>query len=79
MTCIVRYLEEIGYTDALLDVRSSRVRSLLGIHTDKDLSANTGPSSTPSSSKDDTNRSADQPPQDSQYVIYRFPHILVEL
>ena len=31
-----RYLEEIGYTDALLDVRSSRVRSLLGIHTDKD-------------------------------------------
>ena len=31
-----RYLEEIGYTDALLDVRSSRVRSLLGIHTDKE-------------------------------------------
>jgi len=30
-----RYLEEIGYTDALLDVRSSRVRSLLGIHTDR--------------------------------------------
>ena len=29
-------MEEIGYTDALLDVRSSRVRSLLGIHTDKD-------------------------------------------
>ena len=26
-----RYLQEIGYTDAILDVRSSRVRSLLGL------------------------------------------------
>ena len=36
MGFLCRYLEEIGYTDALLDVRSSRVRSLLGIHTDKE-------------------------------------------
>lgn len=26
-----RYLQEIGYTDAILDVRSSRARSLLGL------------------------------------------------
>ena len=28
---VCRYLQEIGYTDAILDVRSSRVRSLLGL------------------------------------------------
>ena len=26
-----RYLQEIGYTDTIIDVRSSRVRQLLGI------------------------------------------------
>ena len=29
-----RYLQEIGYTDKVLDMRSARVRSLLGITTD---------------------------------------------
>lgn len=28
---ICRYLQEIGYTDTILDVRSYRVRSLLGM------------------------------------------------
>ena len=28
-----RYLQEIGYTDTIIDVRSARVRSLLGIQT----------------------------------------------
>ena len=27
-----RYLHEIGYTDTIIDVRSNRVRSLLGLH-----------------------------------------------
>lgn len=27
-----RYLQEIGYTDTIIDVRSNRVRSLLGLH-----------------------------------------------
>ena len=31
---IHRYLQEIGYTDKVLDMRSARVRSLLGITTD---------------------------------------------
>lgn len=26
-----RYLQEVGYTDTILDVRSSRVRSILGL------------------------------------------------
>ena len=29
---IFRYLHEIGYTDTIIDVRSNRVRSLLGLH-----------------------------------------------
>ena len=28
---IARYLKEIGYTDTIIDVRSARVRSLLGL------------------------------------------------
>ena len=27
----LRYLQEVGYTDTILDVRSQRVRSLLGL------------------------------------------------
>lgn len=30
---IARYLQEIGYTDTIIDVRSARVRSLLGLQT----------------------------------------------
>uniref|UniRef100_A0AAQ6IHM0 Striatin-3 n=1 Tax=Anabas testudineus TaxID=64144 RepID=A0AAQ6IHM0_ANATE len=29
--CIFRYLQEVGYTDTILDVRTQRVRSLLGL------------------------------------------------
>lgn len=29
--CVLRYLQEIGYTDTIIDVRSARVRSLLGL------------------------------------------------
>ena len=32
MLSICRYLHEIGYTDTIIDVRSNRVRSLLGLH-----------------------------------------------
>lgn len=28
---LFRYLQEIGYTDTIIDVRSARVRSLLGL------------------------------------------------
>lgn len=28
---MLRYLQEVGYTDTILDVRSSRVRSILGL------------------------------------------------
>jgi striatin 1/3/4 len=28
---LFRYLQEVGYTDTILDVRSSRVRSILGL------------------------------------------------
>lgn len=29
-SCQCRYLEEVGYSDTILDMRSKRVRSLLG-------------------------------------------------
>ena len=29
--CVCRYLQEIGYTDTIIDVRSVRVRQLLGL------------------------------------------------
>ena len=31
-----RYLQEIGYTDTIIDVRSARVRQLLGLQTQND-------------------------------------------
>ena len=31
LLCFCRYLQELGYTDSLLDVRSSRVRSILSL------------------------------------------------
>lgn len=34
--CIFRYLQEIGYTDTIIDVRSNRVRSLLGLNNNTD-------------------------------------------
>lgn len=30
-SCVFRYLQEVGYTDTILDVRTQRVRSLLGL------------------------------------------------
>lgn len=33
---MVRYLQEIGYTDTIIDVRSNRVRSLLGLNNNTD-------------------------------------------
>lgn len=42
-----RYLQEIGYTDTIIDVRSNRVRSLLGLNnnteTEENLTNTTGP------------------------------------
>jgi len=35
-----QYLQEIGYTDTIIDVRSNRVRSLLGLQADQDNEAN---------------------------------------
>lgn len=35
---IFRYLHEIGYTDTIIDVRSSRVRNLLGLNNNNNLS-----------------------------------------
>lgn len=29
--CCFRYLQEVGYTDTILDVKSQRVRALLGL------------------------------------------------
>lgn len=29
--CVVRYLQEVGYTDTILDVKSQRVKALLGL------------------------------------------------
>lgn len=34
---IFRYLHEIGYTDTIIDVRSSRVRNLLGLNNNNNL------------------------------------------
>ena len=41
MVCftIYRYLQEIGYTDTIIDVRSARVRSLLGLQPRSDNGA----------------------------------------
>ena len=35
--CFFRYLQEIGYTDTIIDVRSNRVRSLLGLNDMNDM------------------------------------------
>lgn len=35
-----QYLQEIGYTDTIIDVRSNRVRSLLGLQSDQDNETN---------------------------------------
>ena len=47
-----QYLHEIGYTDTVIDVRSNRVRSLLGLKEDKE--GGPAPSSDPATSKGDT-------------------------
>ena len=47
-----RYLKEIGYTDTIIDVRSNRVRSLLGLN-DQNVSA-----SGAIDGKEDLNRSS---------------------
>lgn len=31
VVCVPRYLQEVGYTDTILDVKSQRVRALLGL------------------------------------------------
>lgn len=36
-----RYLQEIGYTDTIIDVRSNRVRTLLGLNNNTDASEDT--------------------------------------
>lgn len=33
--CVARYLQEIGYTDTVIDVRAARVRQLLGLPVDE--------------------------------------------
>lgn len=35
-----RYLQEIGYTDTIIDVRSNRVRSLLGLNNNAESEEN---------------------------------------
>lgn len=37
---ISRYLQEIGYTDTIIDVRSNRVRSLLGLNNNAESEEN---------------------------------------
>ena len=32
---LIRFTQEIGYTDTIIDVRSNRVRSLLGLQADQ--------------------------------------------
>ena len=38
-----QYLQEIGYTDTIIDVRSNRVRSLLGLHNNSEQEENVNP------------------------------------
>lgn len=38
------YLQEIGYTDTIIDVRSNRVRALLGLHNNSEADENISPS-----------------------------------
>lgn len=40
MQIIYRYLQEIGYTDTIIDVRSNRVRSLLGLNNNAECEEN---------------------------------------
>ena len=37
---LIRYLQEIGYTDTIIDVRSNRVRSLLGLNNNAEAEEN---------------------------------------
>jgi hypothetical protein len=37
-----QYLQEIGYTDTIIDIRSSRLRTLLGLKSLNNISQNTG-------------------------------------
>lgn len=38
-----QYLQEIGYTDTILDIRSNRVRSLLGLNNNSEQEENVNP------------------------------------
>lgn len=38
-----QYLQEIGYTDTIIDVRSNRVRSLLGLNNNQEQEENVNP------------------------------------
>ena len=53
-----RYLQEIGYTDTIIDVRSNRVRSLLGI-SNTENQENSNNRSTAVNGGDITKRSTD--------------------
>lgn len=38
-----QYLQEIGYTETILDIRSTRVRSLLGLNNNSEQEENVNP------------------------------------
>lgn len=55
-----RYLQEIGYTDTIIDVRSNRVRSLLGLNNNEETVSGGGVSGTGVNGNEASNKRASE-------------------
>lgn len=51
---LCRYLQEIGYTDTIIDVRSNKVKALLGLNNNNNNNNNNSMNNNNSSTQDDS-------------------------
>jgi striatin 1/3/4 len=57
---LLRYLQEIGYADTILDVRSNRVRSLLGLNNNAETEENLNNSTASVNGNESSNKRASE-------------------
>lgn len=73
-----RYLQEIGYTDTIIDVRSNRVRSLLGLNNNAEAEENLNNAGGSINGNDGTNKRTSEnqgrqtPAKKVTYLIFYF-------
>lgn len=60
MCLLYRYLQEIGYTDTIIDVRSNRVRSLLGLNNNEETVSGVGMPGTGTNGNEASNKRASE-------------------